>query len=542
MKTGGKRQKKVIGLDFGTLSARAVLVGVENGQVFAETAYSYPHGVMDCSLPSGRTLPEGSAFAHPDDYIQALFSCLRTLSAAAGPGEIAGIGIDATTYSMVPCNENGEAMATLEKYQDEPMAYIKLWKHRGAQAQAGRLRDIQQSTGGFPAASRCGGQINCEQAVAKLLESCEQAPQMAEETFRFCDLGEWLTWQLTGQPVNSLYSLGFKCLWAQDLGGPDKKALEMLRSGFSRVVYDKLLGSPAPYGRPCGRLSDKAAQAAGTEPGIPISAPIGDGSAPGVYFCLNHPDTLVISYGTSLAMAFCRKELTELTGINGVVQGGILPELWGYDTGQPCAGDMLSWFVRNQLPAEYTEAARGNVHSFLSGLALRLPPWENRLTVLDWWNGNRGILNDMSLRGAVLGLSLSTAPEEIYCAMLQGIACGSRRILEHLARSGIFFDRIVLCGGVAEKNPFALEQYANILGRDLLVSGCTQLAARGAAMLAALAAGYPAAQVGRTMTSEQLDLVEADMAHRGEYEKIYRRWQRYHDCIAQIQGQGVENT
>ena len=535
MSLGGSGQKKVIGLDFGTLSARGVLIGIEDGKVYSEVSYRYPRGVMDYSLPSGKLLSEGSALAHPDDYIAALFHCLRALVKDTAPGEIAGIGLDATTYSMVPCQSNGEAMASLPAYYDEPMAYIKLWKHHCAQSQASRIQQVQQQTGGIPAIARCGGKASCELALPKLLETCELAPALAEQTYRFCDLGEWLTWQLTGKPVNSMYSQGFKCFWAQDLGGPSSEAMELLRPGFSRVVYDKLLGHPAPYDRPCGKLTPKAALLTGLEPGIPVAAPIGDGSAPGVYFCLNHPGTLAISYGTSIAMAFCTPELFDLTGINGVALGGILPGLWGYDMGQPCAGDMLDWFVKRQLPAEYAGNTASDIHASLSRMASALPPWTNSLTVLDWWNGNRGILNDMSLRGAVLGFSLSTVPEEIYCSMLQGIACGSRRILDHLHSSGICFDRIVVCGGIAEKNLFALQQYANILGRDLLVSSRTQLAARSAAILAAIAAGVPMEQAGEAIASEPLQPIEADREHRQQYENIYQRWKRYHDCISKVE-------
>lgn len=236
MSLGGSGQKKVIGLDFGTLSARGVLIGIEDGKVHSEVSYRYPHGVMDYSLPSGKLLSEGSALAHPDDYIAALFHCLRALVKDTAPGEIAGIGLDATTYSMVPCQSNGEAMASLPAYYDEPMAYIKLWKHHCAQSQASRIQQVQQQTGGIPAIARCGGKASCELALPKLLETCELAPALAEQTYRFCDLGEWLTWQLTGKPVNSMYSQGFKCFWAQDLGGPSSEAMELLRPGFSRVV------------------------------------------------------------------------------------------------------------------------------------------------------------------------------------------------------------------------------------------------------------------------------------------------------------------
>lgn len=526
--------KKVIGLDFGTLSARGLLLGLEDGRVYAQSSYTYPHGVMDRQLPSGAALSEGSALAHPDDYIAAMTHCIRQLMNHADPDEIAGIGVDATTYSMVPCLENGQAMCQLPEYAEEPMAYIKLWKHHGAQSQASRIQQAHVQTGGIPAIGRCGGLVNCEWALPKMLETCELAPDMAEQTFRFCDLGEWLVWQLTGSPVNSLYSQGFKCMWAQDLGGPSDEALELLRPGFSRAVREKLLGHPASYELPCGKLCPEAAGTLGLNVGTAVASPIGDGSAPGLYFCLSHPKSLVISYGTSIGMAFCLPELKAISGINGVVKDGIIPGLWGYDAGQPCAGDMLDWFVTTQLPERYTLNAHADVHGYLSRLAAGSQPWQNPLTVLDWWNGNRGILNDLSLRGAVLGLSLATKPEDIYCAMFQGIACGSRRIIEHLQEHGIFFDQIIVCGGIAEKNPFALQQYANILGRELLISDRSQLAARSAAMLGAMASGVPKDVVAGCMAHGSLKPVLPEEDHRTEYEAIYRRWKQYHDCLSQI--------
>ena len=527
--------KKVIGLDFGTLSTRGMLLGVEDGAVYAQAVYVYPHGVIDGSDPLCAALPEGCALAHPDDYLAALDHCVRQLAAQAEPGEIVGIGVDATTYSMVPCQENGEPMCHLPEFAREPMAYIKLWKHHCAKDQALRIQEAHQRTGGIPAIRRCGGLVNCEWALPKMLETYELAPALAERTFRFCDLGEWLVWQLTGKPVNSLYSQGFKCMWAQDLGGPAEETLESLRPGFAAAVEEKLLGQPGGYEVPCGSLTPEAAGRLGLPAGTAVAAPIGDGSAPGLYFCLSHPGSLAVSYGTSIGMAFCLPELKEISGINGVVKDGIVPGLWGYDAGQPCAGDMLDWFVNNQLPPAYVEQAEGDVHGCLSRLAEAAEPWRNTLTVLDWWNGNRGILNDLSLRGAVLGLSLSTKPEDIYCAMLQGIACGSRRILDHLQDHGITFEQIIVCGGIAEKNPFALRQYADILGREILVSDRSQLAARSAAMLGAMAAGISPEETAARMAGSGLEPVRPDETHREAYEAIYRRWKRYHDCLAHVE-------
>lgn len=527
--------KKVIGLDFGTLSARALLVGVEDGEVYAEASFSYPHGVLDTALPNGSPLPEDYALAHPADYLAALRHCVKAVMAGVDAEDVIGLGVDATTYSMVPCLENGEAMCLRPEFSGEPMAYIKLWKHHAAKPQAARLQALHTATGALSAIERCGGVINCEWALPKLLETYEKAPSLAERAYRFCDLGEWLVWQLTGKPVNSMYSLGFKCMWAPELAGPDAAALERLNPGFSKLVEEKLLGPPSSYNAPCGRLTESIAAELGLKPGTAVAAPIGDGSAPGVYFGLTHPKAITVTYGTSIAMAFLHKELKPISGINGVAKDGIVPGFYGYDAGQPCAGDMLDWFAEYSVPEKYARAAKDagmDIHTYLTELAA-YRPWQNKITVLDWFNGNRGILNDMSLRGSILGLSLGSRPEDIYGAMVQGIACGTRRILEHLTANGIDFDEIIVCGGVAEKNAFAIQQYANILGRELYVSRQRQLTARSAAILAAIAAGVPPDRAAEAMASAQFQVVAPDREHGKDYEAIYRRWTAYHDMLSQ---------
>ena len=147
-------------------------------------------------------------------------------------------------------------------------------------------------------------------------------------------------------------------------------------------------------------------------------------------------------------------------------------------------------------------------------------------------NGNRGILNNASLPGAVWGYSMDTRPEDVYAAMVQGLACGSRKIIDHCARAGIRFDRVIFCGGIAEKNPFILRQYANILGREVCLSPCKQVTALGAAILAAGAAGTPLEEAAARMVPGGFAVTEPDGAHRRAYEALYARWSRLHDLLA----------
>ena len=525
--------KIYLGLDFGTLSARAIVVRLADGRIMGEASYVYPHGVLTAALPCGLILPEQYALAVPGDYSAALRYCIGKAIEDSGikREEISGVGISATTYTMVSCDESGTPMCENPKYAAEPMAYIKLWKHHGAAAQAEKMSEIHRQTQGFPVSNRYGYCFNCEWAVPKLLESFEKAPELFNDTARFCDLGEWLSWQLTGEPVLSKYSAGFKGLWAEELGYPDGDVLDMLGSGFAAALREKFMASPCGYERACGYVSKKAAELFGLPEGIPVASPMGDGSAPGVCFGITNPDSISITVGTSIAMAFLSDTLVEMKGINGVVKDGIVPGKYGYDAGQPCAGDMLDWFIKKLLLSdERNQPGKQNIHTYLTDLSMKKGPWKNPLTVLDWWNGNRSVLNNNALRGSIIGLSLTTETEDIYTAMIQGLACGSRRVIDEMKKNGICFDKAILCGGMSRKNPLVREQYANLLGLPVVYAETSQITALSSAMLAAIADGIPVQKAAECL-SPSLRTVAPDPEHREEYEEIYRRWCKYHDLL-----------
>ena len=526
-----------IGIDFGTLSARGVLVSAEDGSIYADEVFVYPHGVITGSLPSGVPLPSAYALADAADYREALCTCIKNLVSKAKihPESVIAIGIDATTYTMVPCLATGTVLCELQEYADNPKAYIKLWKDHSAVAQAEKISAVHAETGGFPAINHYGGSVNCEWALPKLLETYEESPELFAAVDRFCDLGEWLTWQLIGKPINSLYSAGFKVMYTPETGWPDKDALEKLAPGFSEAFYGKVAGPISDYSAPAGFLTGSAAESLGLCAGIPVAVPMGDGSMPGVFFCTKDHNAIAITLGTSVAMAFVSDCLVPASGINGVVKDGIVPGYYSYDAGQPCAGDMLNWFVENQVTSEYYKKAQSldmGIHGYLSSLSVGSQPYLNKLTVLDWFNGNRGILNDLSLRGGILGLSLETKAEDIYCAMIQGIACGTRVILEHLAQNGLKYDKVIICGGIAEKNDFVRKEYANILGCDIYISTLKNITATSAAVLAAVAAGSKPEEAAERLCCSDFVTIKPDLVHRSEYEAIYRRYKKYYNLLS----------
>ena len=528
--------KYVIGMDFGTLSARAVLLNLCDGKMVNESVFEYPHGVITGKLENGFPLPNDYALADSRDYSEALYSLIRNVSAPIDDKkEIVGIGIAATSFTMVPCFSDGTVLCEESRFSYRPMAYIKLWKHHGAESQAKKIMDINGKTGGLPVLSRYGYVCNCEWCLPKLLETFETDREVFDSTYRFCDLGEWLSWLLTGSPISSVYSLGFKAAWAEDIGFPDKGFLDVLGQGFGDGYLKKVAGTPSRFDTPCGYLSQAAAEKTGLPAGIPIATPVGDGSSPFITFNYSHPNSIAITIGTSIAMAFLRKDQKAISGINGVSDDGFKNSgYYLYDAGQPCAGDMLDWFVRNQVPERYykeAEIRNMNIHSYLSELAAGSSPERSKLTVLDWFNGNRSILNDASLRGCIFGLSMDTKPEELYCAMIQGMACGTKKILLHFIENGIEFDQIILCGGIVEKNPFIRQQYANILGREILFSNQDRITARSAGILAAIASGMDKESAINTLTTQEFLSIKPDSGSEECYQIIFDRWNYYHDLI-----------
>ena len=528
---------KLIGIDFGTLSARAVVVSSADGAILGSAVCPYPHGVITGALPDGTPLPDDYALAHSGDYRDALFSSVRQAVEKSGiaPEEVAGIGVDATTFTMVTVDADDVPLCEDPAYASEPMAWIKLWKHHGGEAEAVKIREVNDAMGPLTFVKRSGWMVNSEWALPKLLETYDKAPEVFRAADHFYDLGDWLVYLLTGTRTANYAGLGFKGAWAPDVGAPEDQVLEALGgSEFAKGLKEKFYIEPTGYDKAAGFLTEEAAQKMGLKAGVPVSAAVGDGTAPVIAMGVNYPEGVAITIGTSIAMAFLSEKLSELPGINGVAKDGAVPGYWIYDAGQPCVGDMLEWFTKYQAPPASHAAAEAegkNLHQYFSDLAAANAPWEQKLTVLDWWNGNRSILGDSALRGAVIGYSMDTRPEDIYGAMVQGFACGSRRVVDFIAEGGIRFDRIFLCGGISEKNRFVAEQYANIFGREVEIVGSKPLTVLSSAILAAVAAGDTFKDAARRLVPRDFTKVSPDMAHRDQYEALYQRWCRYHDML-----------
>lgn len=530
--------KYVIGLDYGTLSARAVLVSIDSGEVITESVYPYPHGILS-SLPGTETektdvascqrveLPADFALQEVDDYVKAMYHTIHTVVERSGckAEDVIGIGIDATSSTFLPLQKSGKPLCKAEKYRTDPHAQLKLWKHHGAQEEADRITVLaKERKENF--LMRCGGKVNAEWMLPKLLEIAEKAPDVYEAADNFMEVSDYLVYLLTGEMTRCMCHAGYKLLWNEEDGYPSEDFLSSLHPLLS-TLSKKLKGREVQVGECAGRLTKEAADKLGLKAGTAVAASLIDAHVAVPSAGIDGSDKALMILGTSCCMLLCSERLSYIKGISGCVKNAVLPGLYAYEAGQSAVGDLFEWFVKNCVPGSYEkEAADQNIsiHTLLSEKAARLMPGESGLLALDWWNGNRSCLADAKLSGLILGLTLRTKPEEIYRALLEATAFGMRAIFEEFEKGGITAKELYACGGIVGKNPFMMQIYADVLGKTIFTSSADQGSAFGASVYAAVAAG---GQAGGYATIG--DAVRA-MGKAGEikYDPIPQNTEVYH--------------
>ncbi|MFI7119832.1 ribulokinase [Amycolatopsis sp. NPDC049868] len=486
------REPLVVGVDFGTLSGRAVVVRVRDGAELGSAVSEYRHGVIDRILPrTGHGLPPDWALQVPSDYIDVLRTAVPEAVRAAGadPGDVIGIGTDFTACTMVPTTAEGTPLCELPEFAGDPHAYVKLWRHHSAQPQADRINALARKRGEswLP---RYGGLISSEWEFAKALEVYEEAPEVYARMRHWVELADWIVWQLTGTYVRNACTAGYKGI-LQDGRYPSAEFLEELAPGFGSFVDEKLVQPLGALGAKAGSLSAQAAEWTGLPEGIAVAVGNVDAhvTAPAVQAV--EPGQMVAIMGTSTCHVMNGAELREVPGMCGVVDGGIVSGKWGYEAGQSGVGDIFAWFVEHGAPASYVDDAREagiSVHELLTRLASVQEIGEHGLVALDWHSGNRSVLVDHELSGVVVGQTLATRAEDTYRALLEATAFGTRTIIETFERAGVPVTELIVAGGLV-KNPLLMQIYADVTNLPLSVAGSAQSPALGSAIHAAVAAG-----------------------------------------------------
>lgn len=487
-------KKYTIGIDFGTESARAILVEVNNGNLAASSVYEYPHGVITESLPgTDIELDPNWALQHPQDYINALKRTVPNIlkQSQIDTDQVIGIGVCFTGSTVIPTTQDGTPLALIEDYKNEPHAWPKIWKHHSAQDKANQL--TQLATDRFETfLDRYGGKINAEWFFPKVWEIYDDASSIYHAADRIIEASDWIIWQLTGVETRNICAAGYKALWSKSEGFPLETFFSAMDPGLTNVVDEKMKREITPLGTQAGELTEEAARWMKLNPGIPVATGILDSHAAVPASKVDEPGKMAIILGTSFVHMILSNKEYRVPGMCGMVEDGIVPGMIGYEAGQAGGGDHFAWFMKNAVPEEYEKEARKrkmSIYDLMEEKAAMLQPAESGLVALDWWNGNRSILVDGDLTGLVLGYSLETKPEEIYRAQLEATTFGTRKIFETFIASGVPINEIIVTGGEPAKNDLLLSILANVSRMEIKMAACPYTSALGSAMYAAVAAG-----------------------------------------------------
>jgi L-ribulokinase len=523
----------VVGIDFGTLSGRAVVVRASDGAELGTAVHEYKHGVVDGVLPAtGEELPPDWALQIPEDWREVLRTAVPEALRQSGvdPAEVVGIGTDFTACTVLPALVDGTPLCELAELSGRRHAYPKLWRHHGAQAHADRINELAAKNA-EPWLARYGGRISSEWEFAKGLQVLEEDPDVYARTAHWIEAADWIVWQLCGTYVRNVCTAGYKGIW-QDGRYPSPEFLATLNPAFAGFVekIDRPLGQ---LGARAGGLTAEAASWTGLREGIAVCVGNVDAHVTAPAARAIEPGQLLAVMGTSTCHVMNSDVLGEVPGMCGVVRDGIVPGLWGYEAGQSGVGDIFGWFVRTSVPPQYHDkaAAQGiDVHELLTRLAADQAVGEHGLVALDWHSGNRSVLVDHELSGLVVGQTVATRPEDQYRALLEATAFGTRRIIEAFEESGVPVRELVVAGGLL-KNRLLMQIYADVTRRPLSVVASEQGPALGSAMHAAVAAGVHAdiRAASEAMGAARTAAYQPDPDRADAYDALYAEYLTLHD-------------
>jgi L-ribulokinase len=539
-------KRYTIGLDFGTESARAVLVDVHSGETAAMAVEAYPDGVIDEHLPGDTAvLPPNYALQNPADWLSTMESTVKRVlqQAEVTKEQVAGIGIDFTSCTVLPTLTDGTPLCFLPELRQERHAWPKLWKHHGAQDEADRINALAAQRGErwLP---RYGGKISSEWLFSKAFEILEDSPQIYTRMQRILEGADWIAWQLTGQPARNTCGAGYKGTWHKQDGYPGREFLHALHPGLEGLFTDKMGGPILAPGQKVGGLTETWAARLGLLPGTAVSAGMIDAHAAAIGGGVSEAGTMFLIMGTSTChMLMAHKEVL-VPGISGVVEDGIVPGLFGYEAGQAGVGDIFGWFVERGVPADYAQEAQQegiSLHTLLSRKAAVLKAGQSGLLALDWWNGCRTPLVNADLTGLVLGYNLLTRPEEIYRALIEATAFGTRLIVEVFNQGGVAVEKLCAGGGLT-KNDLLLQIYADVTGMPIEIAASQQASALGAAVIGAVAGGmYPDihSAVGRMVSPPERVIYPHVRSHQ-VYTEIYQEYRKLVDLFGRQPGSSMD--
>jgi len=535
-----------LGIDFGTNSVRAVVVDCANGREIGSCVIDYPSGKRGVLLdPRDPNL----ARQHPGDYFYGLEESVRGALEAASAvvgfrrDAVIGIGVDTTGSSPLPVDGQNRPIGMAPELKDNLAAQCWLWKDHTSYAEAARITELAaKHRPQFIA--KCGNTYSSEWFWSKIWHCLESAPEVFAAADSWVELADFIPAVLAGvtDPLKikrGVCAAGHKALYADEWGGlPDKEFLMLLDPKLADLrdrLYEKAWDATIAAGNLTFEWAEKL--------GLPESIPIAIGEFDVHYGAIAsgvREGVLAKVIGTSTCdccVVKFDKQVKDIPGICGIVKGAILPGYYGIEAGQSAVGDIFNWWV------EVVCEGDAKLHATLTAEAAAQRPGQSGLLALDWNNGNRTILVDPRLGGLVVGQTLHTTRAEIYRALIEATAFGARMIIERIREYGVPVEKVVCCGGVAEKNALLMQIYADVTGCTMYVAGSEQTCALGSAISAAVLAGpekgghpdFAAAQ--QAMTS--LKPVQYDPVPESQkvYQQLFLLYRQLHDAFGGVNRQ-----
>jgi L-ribulokinase len=444
---------------------------------------------------------------------------------------VIGIATDFTACTVMPVMRDGTPLCVVPGLEGRPHAYPKLWKHHAAQPHADRINALAHQRK-EPWITRYGGKISSEWQYAKALQLLEEDPGLYERADRWIEAADWIIWQLAGAETRNACTAGYKGIW-QDGHYPSRDFLAALNPGFADFAAAKLDHPISALGARAGSLTARAAEWTGLPEGIAVAVGNVDAHVTAPAALAIEPGQMVAIMGTSTCHIVNSAGLAEVPGMCGAVDGGLIAGQWGYEAGQSSVGDVFAWFTEQAVPSSYRDEAarRGiSVHDLLTGEAAAQEVGAHGLVAIDWFGGNRSVLVDHHLSGAIVGLTLATRPADIYRALIESTAFGTRVIIEAFESAGLPVTELIAAGGLI-KNQLIMQVYTDVTRRPLSVIGSDQGPALGSAIHAAVAAGaYPdVPAAAKAMGKLHREVYAPDPARAAAYDELYAEYVTLHD-------------
>ncbi len=538
--------KYFIGLDFGTGSGRAVVVS-DTGEVIAQEKMDYPHGLIESpdmheNLKGLPSFPTESVFQDPGDYVKVLLTTVAGAVAKAkdesgiSVDDIMGMAIDFTACTPMPVQQDGTSLSLHTDFRDNPYAYVKKWCHQAATGQREKIDNLAHIRSESWLAN-CGGKVNVQFLLPKILETLDLAPEVYAAADRFIEAGDWMSLLLTSDSMSrddekrSACFAGYKGNYANG-GFPSTEFLKNIDPRLEYLVEEKLNAAVFPMGEKAGCLTKTMAEKLGLREGVAVSTS-GIDAHVGAIGAGIKKDRMVVVAGTSWCHMYTTDRFVEVDGLFGIVENGILPGMYGYEAGMAAGGDILSHFVEENVAPKYYEAAEKagmDIQSYLTQEAAKLAPGETGLLYLEWEKGNRSVLNNSELSGLMVGRKSSTTAVDEYKAMLESLAFGTYKIIMTMEGKGLEIEDLVMCA-TGSKNELLQQIMADVTGKTVYVSRADETVAVGAGMLAAVASGHYSsieeAQENMGGLKEKAYVSDAD--NHAAYQKLFGKYDELHD-------------